>query len=369
MDTHDLCSRGIKIEVPRSHEKNSFQTPIPPMTLDHPPAERPILSKVETGLKQAVENDPDLDWMEEGTRIRRQKYTEQAVDHFTQHDEEPVLTSSWYKFGKTYPAAPSGANVGNGQFPSPHIRESEIFDASPAEIEHFFAHEADEPRLDAQHWYMPTLEFLEKFYTIHAPEKYKELYLQNIELRRVFEDTTHEISSLRESQSGSGTSLSDFGSSRSVDYYKRAGRTAARLHMELATIPELEEALEPVREFTDLLEDVLMELAKIEQSNLKARHRTAIDSLETFYNDQAWEYPAAIIMRDTAEGPNSDWVVNQAEQKLDTLREEYTTDLEDQRRLCAEAGLLPKAHDYPSHDDEVASAISGMMKSVDQMDE
>ncbi|MFB6139668.1 MAG: hypothetical protein ABEJ26_04455, partial [Halosimplex sp.] len=69
------------------------------MSIDHPPAERPILQKVENGLKQAVEDDPDLDWAEDGTRIRRQKYTEQAVTHFTQNDDEPVLTSSWYKFG------------------------------------------------------------------------------------------------------------------------------------------------------------------------------------------------------------------------------------------------------------------------------
>lgn len=339
------------------------------MSIDHPPAERPILKKVENGLKQAVEDDPDLDWTETGSRIRRQKYTEQAVDHFTQNDAEPVLTSSWYKFGKTYPAAPSGANIGDGQFPSPHIRESQIFGVSPKDIAHFFSYEADEPRLDEEHWYMPSLDFLEKFYKTHAPQKYKELYLQNIELRRIFEDTTREISSLRASQDGAATSLSDFGGSTTIDYYKRAGRTSGRLHMELATIPELEEALEPVREFTDLVEDVLMELAKIEQSDLKARHRTAINSLDEFYNDRVWEYPAAIIMGETAEGPNSDWVISQAEQKLNTLRESYTDELEKQRRLCAEAELLPKACDYPSHEDEVASAISGMLRTVDRMNE
>lgn len=340
-----------------------------PMSMDHPPAERPILQKVENGLKRAVEDDPDLDWTKDGTRIRRQKYTEQAVAHFTQNDGEPVLTSSWYKFGKTYPAAPSGANIGDGQFPSPRIRESEIFDASPDDIAHFFTHEADDPRLDAEHWYMPTLDFLEKFYNIHAPPKYKELYLQNIELRRVFADTSYEISSLRGSQGGATRSLSDFGNSTTVDYYKRAGRTAARLHMELATIPELEEASESVREYTDLIEDVLMELAKVEQSELKARHRTAIDSLEEFYNDRAWEYPAALIMHETAEGPNSNWVIDQAEHKLEVLRDSFTAQLEDQRRLCAEAGLLPTTHDYPAHEDEVASAISGMMRTVDRMDE
>lgn len=339
------------------------------MSIDHPPAERPILQKVENGLKQAVEDDPDLDWAEDGTRIRRQKYTEQAVTHFTQNDDEPVLTSSWYKFGKTYPAAPSGSNISDGQFPSPDIRESEIFAASPDEIAHFFAHEATEPPLDEEHWYMPSLDFLEKFYRLHAPEKYEDLYLQNIEIRRVFEDTTHEISSLRASQEGSSTSLGDFGSSRTVDYYKRGGRTAGRLHIELATIPEVEEALEPVREFTDLVEDALMELAKIEQGDLETRHRTAIDALEEFYNERAWEYPAALIMRATAEGPNKEWVIDQAEQKLETLRSSYTAELEKQRRLCADAGLLPNASDYPSDEDDVASAISDMMRTVDRMND
>jgi hypothetical protein len=131
----------------------------------------------------------------------------------------------------------------------------------------------------------------------------------------------------------------------------------------------VEEALEPVREFTDLVEDVLMELAKIEQSDLETRHRTAIDALEDFYNERAWEYPAALIMRETAEGPNKEWVVNQAEQKLEALRGSYMTKLEENRRLCADAGLLPDASDYPADEDDVASAISDMMRTVDRTDD
>lgn len=341
------------------------------MTFNHPPAERPILQKVETGLKQAIEDDSDLDWPEggKGTRIRRQKYTEQAVSYFTKNDPEPVLTSSWYKFGITYPAAPSGANFGDGQFPSPNLRESEIFEASPSDIAHFFSHIANKPSLDGKHWYMSSLDFLEKFYRIHAPEDYRELYIQNIELRRIFEDTTLEISSLRESQTDSATSLSDFGSDTEVDYYKRAGRTASRMHMELATIPELEASLDPVREFTDLLEDVLMQLAKIEQSELKSRHRSAIEALEEFYNKSVWEYPAAVIMKETVVGPNSDWVVNNADKKLKALRSSYSDDLKQLRQTCREAGLLPTPQDYPAQNDGISSATIGMMRTVDRMNE
>lgn len=340
------------------------------MPTHQPPTERPILIKIEKGLKQAVEEDPDLDWQEEGSRIRRQKYTEQAVSYFTRNDEEPVLTSSWYKFGKTYPAAPSGSNATEGTFPSSQLRESEIFAASLEDIAHFFTYEADQPKLDAEHWYMPTLDFLEKFYNAHTPEKYKDLYLENIELRRVFEDTSHEISSLRQSQGGETTSLTDFGGgSQTVDYYKRVGRTAARLQMELATISELEEVLDPVREFTDLVEDVFMVLAEVEQADLTAHHRRVIDSLEDFYNDAVWEYTAAVIQRETAEGPNSDWVVRKAEQKLETHRDTYESQIDKQRQICAEAGLLPAPSDYPTHGDDVESAISGLMRTVDQTNE
>jgi hypothetical protein len=339
------------------------------MSTQHPPAERPILTKIENGLKQAVEDNPNLDWTEDGTRIRRQKYTEQAVSYFTQNDEEIVLTSSWYKFGKTYPAAPSGANIREDHFRSPQIQESEIFTASPEDIVHFFTHEADQPKLNAENWYLSTLDFLEKFYSYHAPDEYKDLYLENIELRRVFDDTSHEISSLRRSQSSSATSLSDFGGNQTVDYYRRVGRTAARLQMELATTAELEESLNPFREFTDLVEDVFMELAKIEQSDLTAHHRRVIDSLEEFYNETAWEYPAAIIMLHTAEGPNRSWVIDQAEQKLDTLRASYETELGHQRRLCTEAGLLPSANDYSNSTGEVESRISNLMRTIDRMNE
>jgi hypothetical protein len=339
------------------------------MSTDHPPAERPILTKIENGLKLAVEDDPDLDWTEDGTRIRRQKYTEQAVSYFTQSDEDAVLTSSWYKFGKTYPAAPSGTNIWDGYFRSPEIQQSEIFAASLEEIIHFFTHEADQPKLNAKYWFLPTLDFLENFYNYHAPERYKNLYLENVELRRVFADTSHEINSLRRNQSSSATSLSDFGGGQTVDYYKRVGRTAARIQMELATTVELKESLNPFREFTDLVEDVFMKLAEIEQSNLTAHHQRVIDSLEEFYNDTAWEYPAAIVMLHTAEGPNRSWVIDQAEQRLDTLRKTYEAELEHQRRLCAEAGLLPSASDYPGSDDDVESAISNHMRTVDRMNE
>jgi hypothetical protein len=339
------------------------------MTSTHPPSERPVLEKVENGLKQAVQNDPDMEWSEEGTKIRRQKYTDRAVEHFTRRDEDPVVTSSWYKYGKTYPAAPSGANVGDGQFPSLRIRDSELYTASVDEITRFFTHEVRRPTLNENNWYMGTLSFLKQFYNWHAPDEYRDLYLANIGLRRVFADTKHEISSLRDQQNGEKASLGDFGNNQSVNYYKRVGRAAAQLHMEIATTPSVEDTLSPVREFTDLVDDVFMVLAEHDQSDLTSYHHYAIESLEEFYSESAWEYVAAYIMRDTAEGPNSDWVEQQAEGKIKALNDSFNQHLEMERQLCGEAGLLPGVEEYPDQGDDVESAISGMMRTIDDMDE
>ena len=97
------------------------------MHSDAPPDESNVLEKVETALKQAVREHPDLNW-EYGTRIKRQKYTYLAVEHFTGDDEAFPVTYSWYKFGAVMPAAPKSGTVGpaSTQMPTPDARESEI---------------------------------------------------------------------------------------------------------------------------------------------------------------------------------------------------------------------------------------------------
>lgn len=339
------------------------------MEKNHTPAERPIFQRIEDGLKQAVEQNPDLEWPEEGSRTRRQKYTVQAVEYFTRGEEDPVLTASWYKYGKTYPAAPSWPSSTSDPFQAAVLTQSEIHSTSQDEIAHFFTHRARRPKLDAKHWYMGTTEFLDAFYNYHAPSEYQDLYLANLELRRVFAETKTEIDSLRGSHNNPASSFSDFGNSQTADYYRRIGKVAARIQVELATNTELEEALVPVREFTDLVEDTFMMLARLPEEELTADHRKIIGVLEDFYSETVWEYPAVLLMLETAEGPNSSLVRSKAEAKLETLRDSYSSKLEQKRQLCADAGLRPRISDYPDDTEEVGSSINGLMRTLDGTDE
>lgn len=335
------------------------------MTLG-PPKEADLLRKVDTAIEEVVRADPEMKWSDDGNFTKRQKYTDLVVSNFTQDSAEMPVTRSWFRYGRTLPAAPSGAgDFGQKQSPSP--RQNVLYGTSIDEFVGFLESEASNPSLTAEWWNADILDFLEEYYTHHAPGRYRDVYVENVNLRRVFDNSLDDIARIRAEQR-LGPEDEDSDLDANVDYYEKVGRIAARLQMELATIDELEPALNPVRDFTNLVEDVFMQLAKVDASQVSSQHLHVISGMKVFYDDTVWMYPSALMSGATTEGPDEGTLAEWAGKHSGKFEETYEEALAEQRNKCRNAGLLPGASDYQSGDDDVESAIEGMLRVADRTD-
>lgn len=331
---------------------------------DTPPDESNVLDKVETALKQAVRQHAELTW-EYGTRIKRQKYVYLAVRYFTDADEELPVTYSWYKFGAVMPASPETGTIGpvSTQMPTPGARESGVFQASFDELVAFFEDGPSTLPLNEEHWYASDLDFLSEFYRRHAPEEYRELYLGNVELRRRLGDAIDELETRRDRE----TTTSDDGVDS--DDYEEVGRAAARIHMGLTSVEYLSETLEEVRRFTNLVEDAFLVLSQIESDEITEDHLTALEALEETYSEWVWEYPALLMSKETAEGPNASTLRKWSAQKHFSVEDNLSEKVDAVARVCSDAGLTPTSAQYPDHQDEIGETSKRAMLSAMRRDD
>ncbi|WP_042662324.1 hypothetical protein [Haloferax sp. ATB1] len=314
---------------------------------DTPPDESNVLEKVETALKQAVREHSDLNW-EYGTRIKRQKYTYLAVEHFTGGDEAFPVTYSWYKFGAVMPAAPKSGTIGpaSTQMPTPDARESGIFTAAFDDIVDFYRRSDFTPGLDQDSWYASDLDFLATFYGSHAPEEYRDLYLGNVALRQHLDSVLEDV---RTARRASSVDRSVFG----IEQYEDVGRAAARIHLGLVSVDSLSQTLDEVREFTNLVEDAFLVLSQTRSSEVTESQVAALEELKQVYNEWIWEYPALLMSKETAKGPNAPTLRKWSAQKHFSVEDNLQKHIDSVSESCVDAGLVPGSAQYPEHDDDV----------------
>ena len=332
-----------------------------------PPDESNVLEKVETALKQAVRQQPDLDW-EYGTRIKRQKYVYLAVRHFTPSDQELPVTYSWYKFGAVMPASPQTGTIGpaSTQMPTPGARGSSVFSTPFDDLVAFFEEGSLEPPLDEDNWYASDLDFLESFYENHAPAAYRELYLGNIELRRNLADAI-EVLEARWEHADSQVGQSATGLDH--EHYEAVGRAAARIHLGIADTSHLGETLPEVRRFTNVVEDAFLVLSTTALSDVKESQGAAIEELERIYNEWVWEYPALLISKETAVGPNAPTLRKWSAQKHFSVEDSLSGDIDKAAKICFDAGLVPTSSQYPSHGDDIEESVRRLALSTMRRDD
>jgi len=296
-----------------------------------------------------VREHSDLNW-EYGTRIKRQKYTYLAVEHFTGDDEAFPITYSWYKFGAVMPAAPKSGTVGpaSTQMPTPDARESGIFTASFDDIVDFYRRSDFTPELDLDSWYASDLDFLALFYESHAPEEYRDLYLGNVALRQHLDSAIDGVRTAQRESSADRPSPV-FG----IEQYEDVGRAAAQIHLGLVGTDFLSQTLNEVREFTNLVEDAFLVLSRTDASEVTESQVAALEELKQVYNAWVWEYPALLMSKKTAKGPNAPTLRKWSAQKHFSVEDNLQKQIDSVSQSCVDAGLVPGSDQYPEHDDDV----------------
>lgn len=326
-----------------------------------PTKEADLLRKVETAIEGVVRADPGMSWRDDSMYVKRQKYADNVVSHFIADESEPPVTRSWFRYGRTLVAAPSGpGQLGPGQTRPP--QENGLKQASVEEMEAFLRSDECHPKLTKEWWTdADPYDFLEEYYRYQAPERFRSIYLKNLELRRIFEQTREDIANARSPFSDQVEGP--------IDYYDEIGTKVAEIQMELATTEELGDALVPFRDLTDLVEDAYMQLAKIRPGDLTGGHLSVIKEIDDFYDDVLWEFPASLMSESSATGPNQSWLVDKAETGIEDFQPEYEKQLGKLKQTISSEGLLPSVSDYDAPDDQVEAAIEDVMRVADKRDE
>lgn len=322
---------------------------------DHPgrPTEDAILSKIENAL-DSVLNDIGLPAKEEA-HVKRQKYLYLVIDHFTEDDENPI-TYSWFKWGVSCKGGPGSDGPGQTLW-TDTAHAYPLLDTQPSEIEDFLRNGVIYLPLE-EWWEEDFFDFLEQFYSHHAPPEYRDLYLANLDLLRILDDIQAAVYNRRNP-------------ARAETYEDVIDRTS-ELNQEILALDHLEDRYRYTSDFTNLFEDVVMMLSKLQGEDLERGHNTVMSELKKFYRDHVWLMVAHKISLRTAVGPSSGMIQEDSDNKLTTLRTQFDEELKQNRERCDAMDLLPSVGDYPDlrsgsdgEQDEFEERFDELMSVVD----
>jgi hypothetical protein len=280
----------------------------------------------------------------------RSIYIYLTIGEFTDPDQNPI-TLSWFKWGVSTLEGPGGTTLSR-TLTTDLPEASGLFDADIGEIEAFIR-EGDHGLPIEDWWEEEFLTFLEEFYTHHAPERYRAIYLTNIRLLKLMDDIEGAIHFGRDP-------------AREATYEDVCNATSD-LKKEVLSETNLEENYDYLREFTQLFEDVVLMLVDLEPQDLEKGHQTAFSELEDLYRDNVWLMIAHSISLESARGPNIDHIYSWSRSNLEELRAGYEDSLETKKEICDSVDLLPGMDDYPelNREGDFAGKFDEFMTVVD----
>ena len=113
----------------------------------------------------------------------------------------------------------------------------------------------------------------------------------------------------------------------------------------------LEGSYDYLERCTDLIEDVVMILAKPDSEVIQQGHATAFSELKTFYQEHTWLIIANRISIRTARGSDRKEIIQRSESRLSNLLDVFERELEIKREICVNMNLTPTVEDYSSFED------------------
>lgn len=341
-----------------------------------------LLERIDDALRDAV-GAANLNWSK-ATRIKRQKYVNMAVDHFSSDAEErpAPVTRSWFKYGDTQPLSPVGAKRLDLEEPdSPEISDEceptkegrspyddPIYDTNVTEFMQFFLEDATGPTLSEENWLLPDIDFLEIYYQEHAPADLADIYLSNLAIRKAIAGARESVEEIYDGRaelfSDEPDSLPDFSDAH---YYDMASEAAIQLRLAMRDHPTLfNDSLDIVQPFTDLVQDVLLRVESIPRRDIVRPQSRLLQELEDFYDSIVWLVPASEMSAHTVEGPRAESLRTVAQTNIGDAREIFRDEFPELQSECKSTDLLPYPSDYPDRNDEASATLDQMMNIIDK---
>lgn len=314
--------------------------------------ESALLKRVDHGLEIAV-RESGLKWQDERNRTKREKYQFFAIRDNS--DELPV-TYSWYRYGIS-------AIVSNIDRSLPITgSDSRILHMDEGEIAEYYLSELEV--MELSDWWpndITVLEFLTEFYDLECPTNLKEIYLANVELRRILEQRIlHRISN-------------DVGTIPDDDYYDLQEQLL-RVKTELASDqgePVFDDAIQltdlydDFLEYSDMLEDAILATSKRRELAPNGAEYKTITKLKNVFDGTVWPYLTCVISARTGEGPNASMVEELAEGKFKQVSADWSQELKATENQRRRANLYADIDDYRSNGEEISTKVDELMEVID----
>lgn len=198
-------------------------------------------------------------------------------------------------------------------------------------------------------WHQSTMQFLQNFYLTHAPDEYRDLYVQSTHLRTRLSEVEAVIAHhLNGEQPGQNlSSLS-----------KAVGLEVSDLHYSLRKIDSLGATLTDVSRGTDLIEDGLMMLSQLDPDKLTETHREIVAEMQEFFYYGTWRLPCLVISQETATGPSAGTLRARRQEQLASFDGRLREKCCEFERTLEQADLNPTYADYEIAGDEVDQAAA-----------
>jgi hypothetical protein len=358
--------------------------------MTHDLSEDDLLARIRSGLRDAVEGQ-NLNWTY-GSKVQKQKYVDIALNHFigpvlTEEGQHSPITRSWYKYGCVQTSSTSRTlfNAGEGtqgertrtetQSSSSEKEEPEleaafeppeellvpetgtgvppaqhpIADRQSAEFAEFFLGKELSPPLDEEHWAnMSDLEFLEPYYIDNAPSEVQDLYLANLTIRQTLTDAHQTAQHIDENRAKLLTGETELNVDWTPESYAReAGQAAVKLRLAIRQSSIVPDALvDPVIEFTDLVEDLLLGLTDLAATDIRPKHYRVIKQADEFLDEMLWEWIARYISYATVVGPQAASWREESRKRIATFAQKCPEQIDSLRTDLHQQGLLPGMSEY-----------------------
>ncbi|MFC6720259.1 hypothetical protein [Halobacteriaceae bacterium SHR40] len=278
--------------------------------------------------------------------------TEESLDSFTAADDKSTSADTLSEEFSTEARPDDGATIDPVLFSDSPESESESNslggsgeDLRTNDIIDFYISEL--PNV----WHQNTMRFLQNFYLAHAPDAYRDLYVQSTHLRIHLRDIEEAIEA----------HLTGETPEESIDDLVRSvGLEISDLHCTIQTAESLSPTFDGVVAGTDVIEDGLMMLSKRDPDQLDEAHLEAIQSMQEFYYYYVWRYPCLVISQETATGPSAGILREERQQQLSDFNKQLQARIETFEAELDDAGLLPEYSDYPAGDDKMETAFRNL---------
>lgn len=331
-------------------------------------AEREEIDKILEGLALAVAESDSIEH-EKATNfgeVKIQKLVYMAADEF-----DIPITYSWYLAGAECKSPNVSATNYEGKYET--VSPDTIDNAQFIDSQRSYSAEADvrkyagyfkrEFNLAQDVLFESRTSFLGDFYEEYSPTRFAQVYKHSLSLRTLLRKTISQLQEYVES-SGGGTAqagLSAFGQEQRIsapDHYAEVQKIVSEIHLSMGADEDLKETIPYFRQFTDVLEDMYLQLSKLDVRDLTEEHLSAFkDAQNTHYYD-AWKVPGLVISQETALGPEADELRLERARELERHLNEYDEEIANFRERVVERGLLPDHTGFPDHDGTLDDSLN-----------